>query len=145
MSQRTLSIVGGVAIALSSLLAVGACTVEALDTVPAYPGAQAGAGYRTSQGTTLLLKQIYYSGDGYSQVLEFYEQYVAETPGWEGSPGGGLTIWKRNMKIASMMASASPIDPEQPGKAVVITDEGTRTVIRAFSSHPGAAPAAAGP
>ena len=116
---------------------VAGCFVDTLEAVPAYPGSSIGPGYRQKDDGRTSLKQIYYTPDGYHQVVEYYGRYVNESGVWEEQVSGDLAIWKQNMQLDSLMTNASPIDPAKPGKLIVVVNEGTRTTIRAYSSHPG--------
>ena len=124
------------ALALGFALVAG-CFVDTLDAVPAYPGSSIGPGYRQREDGRTSLKQIYYTPDGFSQVVEYYGQYAKESGEWEQSVSTDMAIWRQNMRLDSRMTSASPIDPARPGKLIVVVNEGMRTTIRAFSSHPG--------
>jgi hypothetical protein len=112
------------------------CQGEALDIVPAYPGASPGPWYQVKEGPVTSVKHIYYTGDSYAEVIRFYSDYVGKEPGWEAEPSGELSIWRKNMTSEQALTAAKPIDPTQPGKLIVVMNEGKRITIRAFSSHP---------
>jgi hypothetical protein len=125
------------ALLLAGFLGAGACTTEAIEEVPPYPGASLGPGYRVNQDSVISLKQIYYTGDGYERVIAFYTEYVAREPGWQGTPSSGMTIWGLNMAPDQRSNGARALDPAKPGKLIMVVDEGMRTAIRTFVSQPG--------
>jgi hypothetical protein len=118
-----------------ALLAAG-CVVQKIDDIPAYPGSARGPGYRHKEGRTTSLKQIYHTPAKYADVIQFYREYVAREPGWEGAPTAEMTVWSKNMQLDSLMATAVPIDSTRPGKLILVVNEHNRVTIRAFSSHP---------
>ncbi len=150
VAGRTRRSARGRAALLGLCLLASGCRVEALDTVPPYPGATAGPGYRVAEKSVTSLKQVYHTTDDYERVVEFYAEYTAREPGWErgapggerGSPGGHAgsqgepAVWRRNMQPEQGLAAARPVDPGQPGKLIVVLRDGSRTTIRAFTSHP---------
>jgi len=112
------------------------CFIDTVDSVPAYPGASVGPGYRQQGDSGTSLKQIYYTSDPYYEVVEFYGQYVADQPDWSSEVSEQVSSWSQNMKLNSSMTTAAVLEPSKPGKLIVIVDEGRRTTIRAFSSQP---------
>jgi len=118
-----------------ALLAAG-CLIETADRVPAYPGASVGPGYRQSGEAGMLYKQIYYTSDSFYEVVEFYGQYASDQSQWSSKVSEQAASWSQNMKLDPAMTTAVAIEPNKPGKLIVVVDEGRRTTIRAFSSHP---------
>jgi hypothetical protein len=117
-------------------LSLAGCRMEGFDGVPAYPGSSAGPGYRTRQGAVAAEKQVYYTADAYPEVVAFYDEYISDEPGWEGHPDDDSAVWRNNMMLDSVMSVATPVDPSRTGKLITVVDEGTRTVVRTYSSHP---------
>jgi hypothetical protein len=127
--------IGLLGLALAALLA---CTVEALEAVPAYPGASLGPGSRQELGDQLLLKQTYRTPDSYLDVVEYYEGYIAKQRGWEGRANGdGFALFRKNLQLDGMLATAKPVDPGEPGAAILITITPDSTQIQTFNSFPG--------
>lgn len=124
----------GIGLALAGVLA---CTVQTFEAVPAYPGAGLGPGSRVEADGQLLLKQTYSTPDAYLDVVKFYQSYTAKQQGWEGRANGdGFALFRKNLQLDGMLAVAKPVDPGEPGAAILITISPNSTQIQTFNSFP---------
>ena len=138
MSHRIGDVSRVAAVALLLCLSAAACNLDGIEAVPSYPGAGFGPGSRVKEGDRTSLKQLYYTPDSYADVIQFYSDYTAGEPGWEGEPATEMSVWTMNMQWDGLMQNGVPIDPRRLGKMIVVTNDGSRTTIRTFSSHPDA-------
>ena len=85
----------------------------------------------------LHLKQTYWTADTYKRVIDFYVGYTAKEEGWTGTPSrSGYSTWSKNLTIDSRMTGGLPGDKTQPGSAVVVMQEESRTLIITFATLP---------
>jgi len=132
-AMRGVRIVAGL-FGLACLVASLGCSPE-VHGIDAYPGSSIGPGHRMEKDGYLYLQQVYWTPDGYGDVVKFYEAYIAKEPGWEGGRRSEISSWKRNMEVPEMGA-AYPLDPTISGGAIVVIQEPYRTVIRTYAAYP---------